>query len=720
MIRIDEEKLIFHLSSPAFSYVLAVEDGRLLNLYWGAPLSCADLNYLLPSFTGGASFELRENRLPLELPSVGTGWYGEAALQAENGDGNCVTSPVYGGYKVLPHKPELPGLPQVHQEGAETLQIQLVDPLTQLEAVLSYTVIGDGLARSMQLVNHGGQSLCITHMASACATLYGHDLEVVHLRGAHARERHVVRTPLGQAAYRIESQRGASGHEENPFLAAVAPNAAEHSGDVWSMNLIYSGSFAASCQVTPGENTAMMIGLNPATTRWLLEPGETFCTPEAVLVYSERGLNGMSHIYHHIYRHCLCRSPWNDRQRPILINNWEATYFNFNEDKILDIARTAASLGIELFVLDDGWFGQRDDDHRSLGDWYVNARKLPHGLKGIAEKINALGLQFGLWFEPEMISPDSDLYRAHPDWCLHAPGRPRTEARHQLILDLTRPDVQNFIIQMLTETLSSAPISYVKWDMNRNMTEAFSAFLPANRQMETQHRYMLGLYHILEEVTTSFPEVLFESCSGGGGRFDAGMLYYMPQTWTSDDTDAIERLKIQYGTSFVYPAAAMGAHISASPNHQVGRHTSMQMRGDVALGGNFGFELDLSRLSAEDLVTAKSMVEKVKRLRHITQNGEFTRLISPFGDSNYAAWQFTHENQVLLCCYRKLNEPNPCAARVFLQGLRPEAAYIDEDGHAYSGSALMHAGLPMNFFPRQDFTSRVILFTRQSERKLPS
>lgn len=713
MIDIDKQHQIFHLSSPAFSYVLKVQDGQLFNLYWGAPLAHADLAYLLEGFSGGASFELLTQRLPHELPSAGAGWYGEAALQAENTAGDNLTRLQYQDYQLLAEKPALPGLPHVHQAGAETLLLFLRDPLTGLEAQLSYSIVGEGLARSMRLTNHGAQPLRLTHMASAAAVVYGHDLEVIHLRGAHARERQLVRTPLGEAAYRIESQRGASGHEENPFLAAAAPEATEHSGSVWSMNLIYSGSFAASCQVGDSQNTTMMIGLNPAVHRWLLASGESFQTPEALLVYSQHGLNGMSHIYHHIYRHCLCKSPWNDRVRPILINNWEATYFNFDEDKILQIAQTAAELGIELFVLDDGWFGARDDDHRSLGDWYVNTRKLPHGLSGIAEKVNALGLQFGLWFEPEMISPDSDLYRAHPDWCLHVPGRARTEARHQLILDLTRPDVQDFIIKMLKDTLSSAPISYVKWDMNRNMTEAFSSYLPAERQMETQHRYMLGLYHILEEITSAFPEILFESCSGGGGRFDAGMLYYMPQTWTSDDTDAIERLGIQYGTSLVYPAAAMGAHISASPNHQVGRLTSMQMRGDVALGGNFGFELDLSRLSEEDLATAKTFVQKVKALRAITQNGEFTRLISPFGSSNYAAWQFLQDDQLLLCCYRKLSEPNPCPPRVFLRGLDAAAYYTDEAGHTYSGSALMQAGLPLTFFPRRDFVSYVTLFTKK-------
>lgn len=690
MIQINPQTKTFHLSCDTFSYVLQVEDGQLLNLYWGAPLSEADLTYLLPAYQGGASFETRASRMPLELPSMGAGWYGAPALQAENQDGNNLTCLVYRDYKVLPHKPHLPGLPQITPEegDGETLQLQLVDPLTGLEAVLSYTAAGGGLVRSMQLTNHGSAPLTLTHMASARATVSGRDLEVMHLRGAWARERRPVRIPVGQSSYLVESQRGASGHEENPFLALMRPHTTEDSGDVWAMNLVYSGSFAATAQVNSNQDTALQIGLNPAVHRWLLKPGESFTTPEAVLVYSDRGLNGMSQIFHHLYRDCLCRSPWVHRERPILVNNWEATYFDFNEEKILQIAQAAARIGIELFVLDDGWFGRRDDDHSSLGDWYVNTRKLPGGLRGLAEKIGALGLQFGLWLEPEMISPDSDLYRT---------------------------DVQDYIIRTVRDILSSAPIAYVKWDMNRNMTEAFSALLPPQRQMETQHRYMLGLYRVMDEITSAFPEVLFEGCSGGGGRFDPGILYYMPQIWTSDDSDALERISIQYGTSYVYPPSSMCNHVSAVPNHQVGRVTGFAMRGDAALGGSFGFELDFNRLPAEELAAAQALIERVKALRSLTQTGRFTRLLSPFEGSNFAAWQFTGENQVLLCCFRKLSEPNPWSTRVYLRDLDPCAHYTDEQGLTYSGSALMQAGLPMTFFPQQDFTSCIILFTKTEE-----
>ena len=738
MIRYNEKNMTFHLSCGSFSYVLAVRDGRLLNLYYGEPLSPeTDLSYLFSSYYNVSSFEQIEQNLPLELPSVGTGWYGDPAIQAIGPDGNNITKLRYRDHKVLPHKEPLPGLPsagtgKVKTENNETLEILLRDELTGLQAILSYTVLcpdvlkdsnAGALARSMRLVNGGSDDLLLTHMASAGFSLPSRNYDVLHLRGAWARERHIVRDPLGEGSVRIQSQRGASSHSENPFIALLAPETTEDAGPVYGLSLLYSGSFLAEAQVSPFESTYVSIGLNPMTHQWHLSPGGSFQCPEAVLTYSSRGLNGMSQVYHALYRDHLCQSEWARRERPILINNWEATYFDFNERKLLQLAETAAGLGIELMVLDDGWFGVRNDDHRSLGDWYVNPVKLPHGLRGIADKVNGLGMKFGLWVEPEMISPDSDLYRAHPDWCLHAPGRSRTEGRHQLILDLSRSEVQDYLIRVLTDVFSSANISYVKWDMNRNMTESFSATLPSHLQMETQHRYILGLYRVLSALTETFPHILFESCSGGGGRFDPGMLYFMPQTWTSDDTDAVERLKIQYGTSIVYPASAMGAHVSAVPNHQIGRVTSMAMRADVAIGGNFGFELDLGRLSKDDLATIRSYVEKLKSLRSLTARGTFTRLISPFG-CNYTAWQFADESRVLLCFYRVLAEPNPVPHRVYLKGLDPSALYQPDESDALTlpeafrgpltGDALMKAGVPMFWKQNGDFTSRTILFHKLS------
>ncbi len=710
----------FHLSAQSFSYCLHVQpDGTLVNLHWGARLSEEDdLTYLMSSFHGGASFDPQTARLPLEVPTRGTGYYGLPAVCALNRQGNDLTCLTYESHEISSGKPALTGLPATYaetKEDASTLVIRLRDHLTGLAVELRYTVFEqlDALTRSMSLTNDGNEPLILSHMMSASVPLYGRDYDLIHLKGAWARERAVVRTPLGQASVRVESQRGASGHEENPFIALTETSATEHQGQVWAMNLVYSGSFLASCEVSNTDNSRLSIGLNPEVCRWRLEKGERFDTPEAVLIYSAEGLNGMSHRFHTLYRTRLCRGVWRDRPRPVLINNWEGTYFDFNEERILAIAERARDIGVELFVLDDGWFGKRNSDNCSLGDWVVNREKLPCGIDGLARQINDLGLMFGLWFEPEMVSPDSDLYRAHPDWCLHVEGRKRTEARQQLILDLSRQEVQDYLIEAVSSVLGSASIGYVKWDMNRNMMEYFSGNQRPERQLETQHRYMLGLYRVLETITSAFPNVLFESCSGGGGRFDAGMLYYMPQTWTSDDTDPVERLCIQYGTSFVYPTSSMGAHVSASPNHQTGRKTSMKMRGDVALGGNFGFELDLSRQTPEDIEEARRMVKDVKRLRTTLQQGQFTRLESPF-EGNFAAWQFVSADQMdaVLCCYQRLARPNPFTHRVRMAGLQPDAQYRDaQTGKTYSGAALMHVGLPLPF-TKNDYASWVFQFRR--------
>jgi len=431
-------------------------------------------------------------------------------------------------------------------------------------------------------------------------------------------------------------------------------------------------------------------------------------------VYSGTGLNGMSAAFHPFIRERICRGEWRDKERPILINNWEATYFWFTEEKILSIAQRGAEMGCELFVLDDGWFGKRDLDNCSLGDWVVYPDKLPNGLGSLATQINDMGMRFGIWFEPEMVSPDSDLYRAHPDWCLHVPGRDRTELRTQLILDFARKDVQDYIIEAVSKILRDAPISYVKWDMNRNMTEGFSQTLPAHQRMESQHRYILGVYRVMEELTSSFPQVLFEGCASGGGRFDCGLLYYMPQYWTSDDTDAYERVKIQYGTSMLFPCSTMGAHVSVTPNHQTQRVTPFQTRCDVALGGNFGFELDLSKMSDEDVETAKAAIVKVKRLRSMLQTGVFARLVSPFTNDNFAAWQYTAQDgqKALLCMYQFHVVPNGPSSRVRMTGLDPAAFYKRMDTEeVFSGAALMNAGVPVPF-PKTDFASWVMEFEK--------
>ena len=708
-----ESDRIFTLSGGKVSYVLGVApDGKLMNLYWGPRVPDGAIGMDLTDYPGFASFDLPEYWHPVEIPTLGSGWYGTPAVDAVNAQGDHVTDLRFRNYKITKGKKPLPGLPATYVESddeAASLEIDLKDPLTGLEATALYTIYeaSGALTRSLRLRNGGAESITLRGVQAASVPFWGSDYDAVYLKGGWARERTVVRNPIGMTETALYSQRGASGHESSPFLALCAKNTGELSGEVWAMSFVYSGSFCAKVDVNNAGNARLSMGLNPQVFQWLLAPGEEFQSPEAVLVYSAEGFSGMSQIYHKLYRTRLARGTWRDKPRPVLVNNWEATYFNFNEDKIMDIVRAAKKLDIELFVLDDGWFGKRDIDNCSLGDWVPDLRKLPNGIAGLSEKVHAEGLMFGIWVEPEMISPDSDLYRAHEDWCLHVPGRTRTLERNQLILDLSRKEVQDYLIEAISNVLRTGNVDYVKWDMNRNMTEYFSFALPAERRMETQHRYMLGLYRVLEEITSAFPKVLFESCSGGGGRFDGGMLYYMPQTWTSDNSDAVARLSIQYGTSFVHPLSAMGAHVSAVPNHQVGRITSLQMRGDVAVCGNFGYELDLSKMTEEEKQLAKAQVARTKELRTLTQTGTFTRLISPL-DGKYCAWQIVSEDgkEALLCVYRILSGAATPPIRVKMTGLEEDAVYTDAEGNARTGAYLMHRGCSVLL--RGDFTSRLI------------
>ena len=714
-VTFDPVNKVFCLSSAVSSYVMAIDDeNRLLHLHWGAQVPSGSLCFHPEDYCPVASFDLPEAVLPYELPTVGRGWYGLPAVSVRNPEGDDLLDLKVVSWKALSGKPTLSGLPSTYTDRpgeVSSLVISLEDSIISLQVDAFYSIFESTgvITRSLVLRNRGSSPLILTALLSASVPFWSSDLDIVHLKGAWARERSVVRQSLGRGNYSISSLRGASGHADNPFLALCEKNADEFSGRVWAVSLVYSGSFLASCSVDNFAHARLGIGLNPSVFSWALSPGESFTSPEAVLCFSDRGLNGMSQALHSLFRNNLCRTPWKNRERPVLINNWEATYFDFDEEKLLSIAQKAREIGIELFVLDDGWFGRRNNDNCSLGDWTENRRKLPGGLAALSAKIHALGLKFGLWFEPEMVSPDSDLYRSHEDWCLHVTGRSRTQARNQLILDLSRIEVQDYLISALSSVFSSASIDYVKWDMNRNMTEAFSAALPPDRKKETQHRYMLGLYRVLGALTDAFPEILFESCSGGGGRFDPGMLYYMPQTWTSDDTDAAERIRIQYGTSLAYPLASMGAHISAVPNHQTGRTTSLSFRGDVALGGNFGFELDLTALSPEDLAAAGRLVSRAKEFRRLTESGTFWRLLSPFTHTD-AAWSVVSEDRrdCLLFAFRTLAVPNTPPLHLQLRGMDPSFVYCTDEGEEYPGSLLMNYGIRL--FLKNDFSSRVIRF----------
>jgi alpha-galactosidase len=691
-----EDNQIFHLQSKDMSYIIQLKDGFPLHVYWGKKLRIdGNLNRLhhYPDF---ASID----RLPQEYPQYGTGDFRNPAYQVRLEDGSRITELVYKSHTIIEGKPKLSGLPAVYVESdkeSQTLEIEMVDNYSGLTVRLSYTVFEEynAISRSVQFVNDGSKLVALERALSASVDFSDYDYEMVYLSGGWAREANMKRRPLDTGLTTIESRRGASSAQFNPFMALVRPTTDEDQGEVFGFSLVYSGNFVAEAEVDYLFSTRVSIGINPFDFEWLLEPGQSFQTPEAIMVYSSEGLGGMSRTYHRLYRTRLCRGIHRDQERPILVNNWEATYFDFNAEKIESIAASGAELGIELFVLDDGWFGRRNDDTTSLGDWVEDRNKLPDGLTNLAERVNELGLLFGLWFEPEMVSPDSDLYRKHPDWCIHVEGRRRTEARTQLMLDLSRPEVCDYLFKSLSEIFSTVPISYVKWDMNRNMTEIGSATNSANRQKETAHRYMLGLYGLLEKLHQQFPQILFESCASGGGRFDPGMLHYMPQTWTSDNTDAIERLKIQYGTSMIYPVSTMGAHISDVPNHQMHRIVSLVTRGDVAMSGNFGYEMDLTTFSEEEKVIAKGQVARYKEIRSLVQQGDLFRLKSPF-EGNETSWMFVSEDkrEALVFYFQVLAEPNPPLKKLKLKGLDPDLDYrIDEEELIYGGDRLMHSGL---------------------------
>lgn len=725
-IYFDEKEKIFHLQNKNMSYIMQVmEGGYLVHLYWGRkikeyhksnPIIFVDRGFSPNPDSNNRTFSL--DTIPNEYPAYGNGDFRNPAYQLQLENGSTVTDLRYAKHEIYDGKRKLKGLPAVYVEDkneAKTLEITMEDKVIGLTVILSYTIFEkfDALTRSVQFKNNGSEKIKILKALSASVDFRSSEYDVLTFHGAHTNERNMDRRPLVSGIQSVESRRGASSPQNDPFIALLEKNADEDCKEVYAFNFVYSGNFIASAEVDQFKNTRVSMGINPFDFSWILGQKESFQTPEVVMVYSSKGLGSMSRTYNKLYQSRLCRGKFRDTVRPILVNNWEATYFNFNADKIVEIAAEGKKLGIELMVLDDGWFGKRDDDFSSLGDWIVDKNKLPDGLKDLANRIHDIGMNFGLWFEPEMVSENSDLYRSHPDWCLHVPNRPHTFGRSQLVLDLSRNDVCDYIIEAVSKVLSSAPINYVKWDMNRHMTEVGSAKLSPERQRETAHRYMLGLYKILEELTSRFPEVLFESCSSGGGRFDAGMLYYMPQTWASDNTDAICRLKIQYGTSVVYPISSIGAHVSTVPNHQVGRITPMNIRGHVAMSGNLGYELDLTKLSEEDKELVKLQISTYKEIREIIQFGDFYRVLSPF-DGNEAAWNFVSKDKSEMVGYYFNILAQPAAASRILKfkGLDENTLYENiATKEAFYGDELMNVGLSIPII-REDFSSLMWRFKK--------
>ena len=704
-ITFDEGRGIFKLDTEKSTYAMMVgEGGFLIHLYYGARLPDDDLRYLArrgwfdslsphPADVGDPLFS--PDVCPMEYSANGAGDFRLSALSIRNGDGNTVTDPRYEGHRVIPGKPGLPGLPASFAgEGeAETLEIAMRDPATGARVFLLYTVFAgtDVMARSVRIENGGEAPIQLERVFSACLDLPWADREMVHLYGKWAKENTAVRQPLRPGVQGYGSKRGMTSHNHNPFLALPRRDATEDTGDVIGMNLVYSGNFAVEVEVDARGCPRVLMGINPEDFLWTLAPGESFTAPEALTVWSGNGLGGMSRAFHRFIPAHLTRGEWARKKRPLLINSWEAAFFDFDGDKLVEFAKEAKELGIELLVMDDGWFGDRRDDHRALGDWTVNEEKLGGPLSDLIRRVNGLGVEFGIWYEPEMISPDSDLYRAHPDWAIGAPGRGRSLARHQCVLDMTRPDVREYLFERMSAVLSENNITYVKWDCNRNITEAASAALPPERQGEFFHRYALGVYDLMDRITTAFPHILLENCSAGGGRFDLGMLYYAPQIWTSDNTDPIERLTIQFGASLGYPASAMGAHVSANPR------TGIETRGAVALWGTFGYELDPRLLTAEEREIVKAQVAEYHRTYDLVHSGDLYRITSPGENPFFCDWGFVSpdKNQALFTrvYFRRPDSPYQLQR---LRGLDPEKRYRDEDtGEVYSGALLLEAGVFM-------------------------
>ena len=709
-IIMNQAEQVFTLQTKRTTYQMKAGDyGILLHLYYGARVEDCTMDYLLHRKDVGFSgnpYEAGEDRtfsldtLPQEFPSYGVGDYRNNCVGVCQADGTRAADFRYVSWEIREGAHKIPGLPCLFDEDetAETLVIFLEDAASSLKLELYYVVFADRdvIARSARITNGGKEAVRLEKMMSACLELPNGSWEAIHFHGRHAMERRLERLPLMHGTMEVGSRRGTSSHQHNPGVILCSPDATEEHGGCYGLSLIYSGNFSMEIEMDQMDSVRAVCGINPEFFEYRLEPGEAFDTPQLMMTYSGSGLGRMSANFHSIIRHNLCRGKYKFARRPVLINNWEATYFDFNEEKILSIARQASELGIEMLVLDDGWFGSRDSDNAGLGDWFVNTDKLKGGLTDLVTGINGLGMKFGIWIEPEMVNEDSRLYREHPDWALTIPGRKPCRSRNQLVLDMSRSEVRDYVFDSIAAVLKSANVEYVKWDMNRSICDVYSAVLPKERQGEVYHRYVLGIYDLMERFTSSFPNILFEGCSGGGGRFDPAILYYSPQIWGSDDTDGIERLEIQYGTSFFYPISAVGSHVSAIPNHQTGRRTPLATRGVVAMAGSFGYEMDLNLLTEDEKEAVKAQVEDYKKYYDLIHNGDYYRLTSPQGDSGFTAWQFVSGDKTrtllnLVITHVRANAPDLWFK---LRGLDPEKRYrLEENGRIYSGSALMNAGI---------------------------
>ena len=718
----DSEQKIFKLDTAGSSYIFKIyQEDYLIHLYYGAKVP----DYNLPGYEFRphyASFSAWNANMidtpfsadvyPMEMGCNGCGDMRISGLQIRNADGNASTDIRYVSHKIYPGKPGIPGMPALYANSDDectTLEVVTLDKVTGAQVTLVYTVFEkhSAMTRSVIVENTSDRKFEIEKIMSFTLDLPDSDYDLLTLYGRHNKERDLERRRLGHGRQGTGSRRGSSSHQHNPFMALLRQDAGEDWGDAYGFNLVYSCNHLEEVEVDYNNCSRVLMGIDDSDFGWTLEPGEKFYSPEAVMVYSDEGLGGMSRTFHRLYNDNLVRGPWKNAKRPLLINNWEGTGMNFDDDKLVEIAKWAKSMGIEMLVMDDGWFGYRNDDHSSLGDWDVNETKLKGGLGSLISRIKALGLKFGIWFEPEMISEDSELYRAHPDWCIHVPNRDRSVGRWQYVIDMTRADVREYVFQKMAAVFGKFDVDYIKWDFNRNITEAGSALLPPEKQKEFFHRFILGTYEVMGRLVDTFPHLLFENCSGGGGRYDPGMMYYSPQIWCSDNTDSISRIDIQFGSSLCYPASVQGAHVSASSR------TGYETKKNLALWGSFGYELDPAELSPEDEEIVRGQIDQYHKYYNVIHYGDLYRLICPWDNPYQAAWEFVSRDKteaMVTFVVKLYNEGRHQVLR--LKGLDPDKYYrCEQSGEVTSGALLMHAGLNIDRLPRWDGESYILYFT---------
>lgn len=702
-ITFDEKRKIFKLDTIDSTYAIGIREGYLIHLYYGKKIpddNLLDLPFrgyfatISPKNVHVDDYKFSLDVQPMEYSCNGSGDYRLAALSIKDSMGRTTTDIRYLDHKIYDGKPKLKGLPATYcndDSEAQTLELITIDKFTGAKVTLYYTAFANYsvVTESVKVENTGKETFEIEKVASCCVNFPSMDYNMINLSGVWSRERRVITRHLAHGIQSVASKRGSSSHNHNPFVALVDDKGGEDFGDAFGFNLVYSGNFSADIETDYLDCTRLVMGINPIDFTWVVEPGDEFQSPEVVMVYSDSGMGKMSRTFHDLYNNNLIRGEWKNKKRPLLINSWEGSGFDFDQETLVRYAKEAKKLGIELLVMDDGWFGHRDSDNSSLGDWFVNESKLKGGLTKLIERVNAEGVQFGIWYEPEMISEDSELYKAHPDWCVHVEGREQSPARQQYVIDMTRQDVRDCIFNQMYDVLSKNNIAYLKWDYNRAITEPASVMLDARHSKEFFHRFILGTYELMDRITSAFPHILFESCAGGGGRFDAGMLYYMPQAWASDNTDPIERLTIQFGTTMCYPASSMGAHVSACDR------TGIETKAAVAMAGTFGYELDPKEMSEEDKEKVKEQVKNYHRYYNVIHFGDLYRIIAPTDDEFKCAWEYVakDKSEALLTVVIKNRAPHDFLL-IKMKGLDPEKMYRDEtDGEIYSGALLMNAGI---------------------------